>query len=114
MEGQKNYRRYGRVVIPEEKLMPCLGTSKELTGQVSILGLGGMFIRTKDTFPTGTVLSVRFTFEDITVQTDCAVRYGNERGVGVEFVRLRGLNIDSLQKILMRLKISEQTESFVQ
>ncbi|MBI3404558.1 MAG: PilZ domain-containing protein [Acidobacteria bacterium] len=114
MEGQKNYRRYGRVVIPEDKLMPCMGTSKELSGQVSIVGLGGMFIRTKDVLPTGTVFAARFSFEDITVQTDCAVRYTNERGVGVEFVRLRGINTDSLQKILVRLKIAEQTESFVQ
>jgi len=106
----KNYRRYGRVTVPEDKLMPCEGTSKPLRGKVSILGLGGMFIRTPDVFPAGTVIGVRFQMGELLVETDCAVRYASPNGMGVEFVKLRGSNSENLQKILSKLKMSEATQ----
>jgi len=106
----KNFRRYGRVVVPENNLMPCEGTSKPLRGEITIIGLGGMFIRTRASFPAGTVLGTRFRMEELVVETDCAVRYAAPTGLGVEFVRLRGTSSENLQKILAKLKLAESTE----
>jgi len=101
---EKDYRRYERVVIPEDKLLACEGLERALDGLVSIVGLGGMFIRTRESYPVGTVVGVRIRGDGEVVETECVVRDVEPGGLGVEFVRLRGQHEETLKKIVDRFK----------
>ncbi len=101
-------RRVERVVIPEDQLLPCEGISRPLAGKVSVLGTGGMYIRTRDSYPSGTELELRIRADDQTLQTPCVVRHVLPGGLGVEFTWLRGPLEAKLQKILFVLKRKAQ------
>lgn len=101
---KQDRRRVERVVIPEDQLLPCEGVSRPLAGKVSVLGAGGMYIRTRDTYPSGTELELRIRADDETLQTPCVVRDVSPGGLGVEFTWIRGPLEARLQKILFVLK----------
>lgn len=99
----RDSRRYKRVRVPEGGLLRCEGVDTDLQGDVSILGLGGLFIRTPIVFPKGTVFSVRVRDGEREFEALCAVRHLQPDGIGVEFVELRGKNEENLKSILQRL-----------
>ncbi len=100
---KEDRRRRERVVIPEEKLLPCEGVNRPLNGKVSVLGIGGMYVRTSDTYPPGTELELRIRANGETLETPCVVRDVTPGGLGVEFTWLRGALEAKLQKIISRL-----------
>lgn len=95
-------RRHMRIAIPEKRLLECEGTSRLLQGQVSVLGLGGMFIRTQAQFPTGTTLGVRVRADGETLETECVVRDVLPNGLGVEFTRRDAQHEQSVKKLMFR------------
>ena len=97
------FRRYPRVQIPQEKSIQCEGVDTELHGEVAVLGLGGLLIRTPIVYPRGTVFGVRIRDGECEVEAICAVRSVDPGGLGVEFVQLRGENEENLKSILQRL-----------
>ena len=100
---KEDRRRRERVVIPEEKLLACEGVNRPLSGKVSVLGTGGMYVRTSDTYPPGTELELRIRGDGETLETPCVVRDVTPGGLGVEFTWLRGALEAKLQKIISRL-----------
>jgi hypothetical protein len=101
---KEDRRRHDRIVIPEDKLLSCEGVSRPLTGKISVLGTGGMYVRTTDTFPAGTELELRIRTEEDTLETPCVVRDVAPGGLGVEFTWVRGPLEEKLKKLMTRLK----------
>ena len=101
---ERNYRHYERVRVPEDKLIPCEGVGRPLRGHVSVVGLGGLYIRTRESYPVGTVFDVRLGEGEAVAEASCVVRSVDPGGLGVEFVKLRGKHEETLKKIIARLK----------
>lgn len=97
-------RHHDRIVIPEDKLLPCEGVNRPLTGKISVLGTGGMFLRTKTVYPPGTELELRIHAEGETLETPCVVRDAAPGGLGVEFTWVNRPLEERLKKLLTRLK----------
>jgi hypothetical protein len=101
---KEDRRHHDRVVVPEDKLLPCEGVSRPLNGKISVLGTGGMFIRTTDAYPPGTELELRICADSETLDAPCVVRDAAPSGLGVEFTWVRAPFEEKLRKIIARLK----------
>jgi len=97
-------RHHDRILIPDDKLLDCEGISRPLAGKISVLGPGGMFVRTRDTYPSGTELELRIRAGADTLEAACVVRDAVPGGLGVEFTWLRGPLEEKLKRIMARLK----------
>lgn len=101
----KELRRHQRIRVPEEGLLHCEGVGTPLDGQVSVLGLTGMFIRTRDTHPVGTTLVVRLHgSNEHVIEGQCVVRDVLPGGMGVEFSVISEEDAQALTDLLERLK----------
>jgi hypothetical protein len=101
---KQELRNYERTSIPDDRLLPCAASSGELRGHVSVLGVGGAFIRTRDLLPVGTALILRIDGHGEVLTIPCVVRDVQPGGVGVSFSRLPAQQKEHLKKILARLK----------
>ncbi len=102
--ARQHYRYYERVLVPEHYPVQCEGVGITLDGKVSVLSLGGMYIRTRESHPEGSAFGVRMRANGDVVETVCVVRRREPGGLGVEFIRLRGRHEDGLRRIIARLK----------
>ena len=101
---QRELRRHERVLVPENRLFRCQGIGSHLDGVVSVIGLSGMFIRTKESQPAGTTLALRIHALDTDIEIQCIVRDVEPGGLGVEFNRLSADNEQKLRSVLAYLK----------
>lgn len=97
-------RYYERVRLPDDRMLSCEFVGHGRIGLVSVLGLGGMFVRASDLFPIGTALEVRLSADGEVIETECVVRDIAPGGMGVEFTRLRGVHEQNLKKVISSLK----------
>ncbi len=97
-------RHHDRIVIPEDKLLPCEGVNRPLTGKISVLGTRGMFIRTTTVYPPGTELELRIHADGERLETPCVVRDAAPGGLGVEFTWVNRPLEEKLKKLMTRLK----------
>jgi hypothetical protein len=98
-------RRNQRVRLPEDSLLRCEGIGTPLDGRVSVLGLTGLFVRTRDAHPVGATLVVRLygSDKDI-VEGQCVVRDVLPGGMGLEFTVISEKDQQALKRLLERLK----------
>lgn len=101
---QKNQRRHERVLIPEDRLFRCTGIGSHLDGRVSVIGLSGMFIRTRESHPVGATLALRIHALDTEIEAQCVVRDVEPGGLGVGFSRLSAESEHKLKSVLAYLK----------
>lgn len=73
-------------------------------GIATVIGLGGMFCRTKDKLPPGTALTLHLTCAAAAFEAECSVRHANEQGMGVEFTGLTPENKQTLEQLLLQLQ----------
>lgn len=73
-------------------------------GAVTVIGLGGMFIRTENTAPPGTVLDVKLDDPVAAFDYECTVRHVAENGIGVEITKISPPNEQRLRFLLVQLK----------
>lgn len=97
-------RRHQRVLVPEGRTIRVEASQPGLEGVVSVIGLGGMFIRARDSHPCGTVLQFRLTDPSVSFESECTVRHVATNGLGVEFTQLTPENEQKLKDLLLRLK----------
>ncbi len=95
-----DYRRYQRKHIPEEQWLECEGIGCELRGQISVVGLGGVFIQTRQAYPVGRALGVRIRHGGGWLETVCVVRSVGSGGIGVEFMPPREQLAPHLARIM--------------
>ncbi|HXQ24873.1 MAG TPA: PilZ domain-containing protein [Candidatus Acidoferrales bacterium] len=99
-------RRHERIVVPGA--LPTRVTRGEsgprIEGVATVIGMGGMFCRTKDTQPPETVLPLALTCGSNSFEVECNVRYVNDNGMGIEFTKFTPENEQKLKKLLLQLR----------
>jgi hypothetical protein len=101
---KEDRRRHERIVLPEDKLLSCEGVNRPLAGKISVLGTGGMYVRTTSSYPAGTELELRVRSDAETLETSCVVRDVTPGGLGVEFTWVRGTLEEKLKKLMAQIK----------
>ena len=99
-------RRHQRILLPPGHLMRVHsnGADGRFEGLVTVIGLGGMFIRTSKARPAGRVLKLVLEDPAATFESECTVRSVAENGVGVEITAITSENERRLRALLLRLK----------
>lgn len=99
-------RRYQRIAVPQGVGIRVSGREggKVVEGLATVIGPGGMFCRTKDILPPGTVIKLRLTCAAASFEVECSVRHANEHGLGIEFTGLTPENKHALEGILLQLR----------
>lgn len=104
MEMEVDNRLFDRIYLPEGGCLPCEGIGFAFEGKVSVVSLGGLFIRTEKKFTVNTVLPLRMRVGDEVVEAECVVRDADSNGFGVEFVKFRGDSEDVMRNLMDRLR----------
>lgn len=97
-------RRHERLLIPDGRNVQVQCARPALSGLVSVIGLGGMFIRTQDSQPYGAVLPMKLADPLVTFEAECTVRNVAENGLGVEITGITAENEQKLKTLLLHLK----------
>jgi hypothetical protein len=104
-------RRHQRIPVSGslEIRVVSLGSEIEIEGIASVIGLGGMFVRSRDTAPPGSMLTLAATCPFLSIESRCKVRYVTPSGMGVEFMSLTSPNEQKLKWLLYRLRMQSPT-----
>jgi PilZ domain len=99
-------RRHQRILVPAGYIMPVHsnGSAPSFEGVVTVIGLGGMFIRTSKARPPGTVLKLTLKNSLITFESECTVRHVAKNGIGVEITQITPENEQRLRSLLLQFK----------
>jgi hypothetical protein len=99
-------RRHERMLVPEavEIRVHSQQRAPSVDGIATVVGLGGIFLRTKDTQPQGTVLALSLECSTISVEFGCTVRYSNDNGMGIEFTSVSSENEEKFKGLLRQLR----------
>ena len=100
-------RRHQRILVPSGLAIRVHsnGGALRFEGIVTVIGLGGMFIRTSKGSPPGAVLRLKLEDPVATFESECTVRHVAETGVGVEITAITPDNERRLRSLLLRLKV---------
>jgi PilZ domain len=104
-------RRHQRILVPSGHVMRIHGMDggPQFEGVVTVIGLGGMFIRTGDTEHVGTVLTLRLEDPVAPFKSECTVRHVAENGIGVEITHISPAEEQRLRFLLVQLKGAAHT-----
>jgi PilZ domain len=83
------------------------GGGPPFEGTVTVIGLGGMFIRTAKAKPPGTVINLTLEDPVAAFDSECTVRNVADNGMGVEITKISAENEQRLRFLLIRLKGSD-------
>ncbi|HWQ03655.1 MAG TPA: PilZ domain-containing protein [Candidatus Nitrosotenuis sp.] len=97
-------RIYERVQLSIGSALPCEGIGFAFSGKVTVLGLGGVQVRSEKTFTLGTVLPLRIRSGADSLDIECIVRDFTPDGFGAEFVKLTPAQEKTLKEIIDRLQ----------
>ena len=97
-------RKHQRILLPEDQFLPCKGLDPKFEGKVSVIGTGGLFVRTRHAVNMGQTLRLRIEDPSLTFEVQCTVRDVNEKGAGVEFTPLDPPQQRILQEFLRTLR----------
>jgi hypothetical protein len=99
-------RRHHRILVAPERRTQAVGTGfgLHLEGLVTVIGLGGMFVRAKSVTPCGAMLHLETTDPLLSFESDCVVRNVADHGVGLEFAGLTPEDEEKLKHLLELLK----------
>lgn len=98
-------RRHQRILVPSGHIMRVASTGgPKLEGAVTVIGLGGMFIRTSKAQPFGTVLKLKLVDPVTAFEAEFTVRSVADNGMGVEITKISPENEQRLKALLLRLK----------
>lgn len=78
-------------------------------GIVTVIGLGGMFIRTPNTEAPGTILSLHLDDPVAAFDFECTVRHITENGMGVEITSIFPQDEQRLRFLLVQFKGATHT-----
>lgn len=99
-------RRHRRILVPDavKIRVHAKEAGTQISGLATVIGLGGMFVRTKDTLERGSVMSFRLLGPSVALESECTVRHVAETGIGVEFTRIDPQDEEKLRALLLRLQ----------
>lgn len=97
-------RRYPRVNLPRGMVVAWQSAGARVASRVRTLGLGGIFISTKEPPPVGSVVRLIFEVPGGDVRARAVVRDSRPgRGMGVEFILMGYEDRARLARLLKRL-----------
>jgi PilZ domain len=102
----RELRRHERTIVPSgmELRATANGDQPKLEGTATVIGLGGMFLRTQAAPQPGSVMILTLKCPLVSFQSDCAVRHVTPTGLGIEFINLTADNEAILRRLLLQLK----------
>src|SRR5689334_7437419 len=105
-ERYREMRKHQRILVPGNRLIQASanGDGPSMQGRVTVIGLGGMFIRTSSSMAAGTVMHVKLTEPLGVIETNCVVRNVADNRLGVEFAGLSAEDEEKLKALLLSLK----------
>ena len=103
-QPDEDRRKHQRILLPEDHLLVCKGLDPKFEGRVSVIGSGGLFVRTRQALTMGQIIRVRIEDPALTLEIQCTVRDVNEKGAGVEFHALAHPHQRILQQFLRTLR----------
>jgi hypothetical protein len=95
-------RRHERISVPAA--IEIHAAAPGLTGVATVIGAGGMFLRTKDVRSPGTVVAFKLTCGKLSMEVGCTVRYITEHGMGIEFTVITPANDQRLLSLLDQIR----------
>jgi hypothetical protein len=101
---EQDLRRHQRFLVPEGQSLRCEGIGIRCDGVISVFGLGGMFIRTRDSHPVGATLVLRIHGIGDDIRAECVVRDVHPGGFGAEFSNLVPAEERKLKSLALSLK----------
>lgn len=106
LKREIDLRHHQRILVPEGRKIRAesQGGSRRLEGIVSVIGLGGIFVRTRASEPTGTVLRLKLTDLLVSFESDCTVRTVAQNGLGLEFTGIAPSEEQKLRFLLRQMK----------
>jgi hypothetical protein len=96
-------RRHARILLDPQHTLRCESAAPKINGSVTVIGLGGMFVRTASIQPFGAELRLR-VHNSVTFEVGCTVRSVSENGVGVEFTAMAHQEEEKLKNLLHHLR----------
>jgi len=102
----RELRRHERTLVPPgvELRATANGDQPKMEGMATVIGLGGMFLRTRAAPKPGSVMRLTLKCPLVSFQSECAVRHVTPTGLGIEFINLTPEAEASLRKLLVQLK----------
>lgn len=102
----QDLRRHQRILVPTGHTIraECNGSGPKIAGTVSVIGLGGLFLRTRDFQPAGTVLHLKLIDSLVTLESDCTVRRVTDAGMGLEITSISTSDEQKLRFLLAQFK----------
>jgi hypothetical protein len=98
--SETDERRYRRKILDQPEWLECEGVGCELRGHVSVVGLGGVFIRTFQLLPVGSALGLRIRKGKEWLEAVCVVRSNETSGMGIEFMPPRAKLAPHLDELI--------------
>ncbi len=102
--SSEDRRKHKRILLPEHQFLHCIGVDPKFEGEVSIIGSGGLFVRTKQSLTMGQTIHLKVEDPNLNLETEAKVRDVNEKGAGVEFTNLDAPRQRVLQDFLRTLR----------
>jgi PilZ domain len=95
-------RHHERISVPAAIEIHAVGPG--LTEVVTVIGMGGMFLRATDMQPPGTALVLKLTCAGMLIDVGCTVRYVTDHGMGIEFTTITAGNDQKLLNLLDQVR----------
>jgi hypothetical protein len=103
-QSVEDRRKHIRILLPEHLFLSCKGLAPKFEGKVSVIGSGGLFVRTKQSLSMGQTIHLKVEDPNLNLEAEAKVRDVNEKGVGVEFTNLDPPRQRKLQDFLRTLR----------
>jgi len=97
-------RKHKRILLPEHQFLTCQGLDPKFEGQVSVIGAGGLYVRTRHQLTMGQTIRLKVEDRNLTLEVEAKVRDVTETGAGVEFNELNPPSQRTLQDFLRSLR----------
>jgi len=97
-------RKHQRILLPEDQFLNCKGLDPKFDGKVTVIGTGGLFIRTKQSLSMGQKVRLKVEDPALNFEVQATVRDASEKGAGVEFDPLDNPHQRTLQAFLSKLR----------
>jgi len=99
-------RRYSRIGLPKGMSVAWQAGGERVVSRVGTLGLGGLFIYTKQPAAVGEVLKLVFDVPGGEVRARAVVRSITAKGMGIEFTAMQSDSRARLTRLLRRLNVA--------
>jgi hypothetical protein len=104
-DAGKNPRRYARIGLPKGMTVAWQASGPRIVSRIGTLGLGGVFIYTKQPAAVGEVLKIVFDVPGGEVRARAVVRSVElNKGMGIEFTAMQPEARARLTQLLRRLQ----------